>query len=366
MKVGVFLLGVPLVYIGYSFRRKNLRTWLPGYLEHSWKNRKRENGVPTHVYFCFADHFEPYWGGADKDTARKRVARWTSRLPKVAKIHRDFDGRPPVHTFFYPVEEYDPEILDRLAEICRYGYGDVEVHLHHDGDTGENLRRTLLDFTLLLHERHGLLRKDSGNKMIRYGFIHGNWALDNSRRDGRYCGVNDELTILKETGCYADFTLPSAPSDTQTRKVNSIYFAKDNPAVPKSHDCGEDVRVGHWNEEDLLLVQGPLGLNWSHRKFSVFPRIENGEVSCDNPATRQRIDLWIKSGIGVRDANDSVFVKVYTHGAQDANSRVLLGGQLEEIWGCLEQHYNDGNRYRLHYVSAYEMYRAIRNIAAGD
>ena len=46
---------------------------------------------------------------------------------------------------------------------------------------------------------------------VGYAFIHGNWSLCNSRPDGRYCGVNNELDVLRETGCYADFTLPSAP-----------------------------------------------------------------------------------------------------------------------------------------------------------
>ena len=59
--------------------------------------------------------------------------------------------------------------------------------------------------------------------------------------DGRCCGVNDEIDILRETGCYADFTLPSSPSPTQTRKINSIYYAVDDPLEPKSHDWGTDV-----------------------------------------------------------------------------------------------------------------------------
>jgi len=358
-----FLLVVPAGYIASLAIRRNLHLWLPSYLKFSLTNRKRRQNRPLNVYFCIADHFEPYWNRVDSDVARRRVSEWTSRFPKIAKRHRDANGRPPVHTFFYPVEEYDPEILDQLAELRRTGYGDVEVHLHHDADTSENLRRTLLGFTRMLHERHGLLRSDPASGIVQYGFIHGNWALDNSGRDGRWCGVNDELTVLKETGCYADFTLPSAPSETQTRKINSIYFAKDDPIRPKSHDVGESVRVGMWNEVDLLLIQGPLGLDWRNRKFGVIPRIENAEISRDNPATRQRIKKWVHAGIGVLGAADSVFVKVHTHGAQEENSKFLLGGHLDLIWDTMEQFYNDGSRYRLHYVSAYDMYLAIQRLA---
>src|SRR5713101_1254028 len=131
-------------------------------------------------------------------------------------------------------------------------------------------------FIAALSERHGLLRKREGRTL--FGFIHGNWSLDNSRPDGRWCGVNNELQVLRETGCYADFTLPSAPSACQTRKINSIYYATDDPQRPKSHDTGTDVRVGGKPGGDLLIVQGPLALNWNSRKFSLLPRIENSEV----------------------------------------------------------------------------------------
>src|SRR5262249_50093584 len=168
----------------------------------------------------FADHYEPKAGGADPETARARVAKWVEEYPRRFARFRDSDGRPPRWTFFYPVEEYEPEYLDALAKLCRAGFGEVEVHLHHDGDTAESLAERLLAFKELLAERHGLLsrRRDTGE--LAYGFIHGNWALCNARPDGRFCGVNNELDVLRETGCYADFTMPSAPHVTQTRKVN--------------------------------------------------------------------------------------------------------------------------------------------------
>ena len=40
--------------------------------------------------------------------------------------------------------------------MCRAGYGEVEIHLHHDHDTAEGLRLKLLEFKKTLAERHGL------------------------------------------------------------------------------------------------------------------------------------------------------------------------------------------------------------------
>ena len=55
----------------------------------------------------------------------------------------------------------------------------------------------------------------ASNGRVVFGFIHGNWALDNSRPDGKYCGLNNEITLLRDLGCYADFTMPSGASPTR-------------------------------------------------------------------------------------------------------------------------------------------------------
>ena len=243
-----------------------------------------------------------------------RVARWVRDYPQQFAQFRDSDGRPPRHSFFYPIEEYEPEYLDALAELCHAGYGEVEVHLHHDHDTAEGLRTKLLDFKQLLAERHGLLSRHRITGELAYGFIHGNWALDNSRPDGRWCGVNNELDVLRETGCYADFTLPSAPSPTQTWKINSIYYACDDPGRPKSHNTGTDVGAGPVPRRSLLLIQGPLLFDWKRRKWQLLPRLENGCVQKTQPPDINRLDLWLKACVQVPTRPDWFFVKLHAMG----------------------------------------------------
>lgn len=339
---------------------KNVGVWLPSYLARR-RGRRRS---PTHVIFCVADHFEPDWGGADLSEQLARVERWVRDYPRLAQGHRDADGRPPRWTFFYPAEAYQPPVLERLAALCRQGYGEVEVQLHHDGDTAESLRRKLEDAKAAF-ARHGLLARDPGTGAVRFGFVHGNWALDNARRDGRWCGVNTELDVLRQAGCYADFTLPSAPSDTQTRKINSLYYATDTPR-PKSHDAGRDAAVGGSPDGALLLVQGPLALNWRRRKWGLLPRIENGELSATNPPAPQRVDLWLREAPTVRGREDWVFVKVHAHGATPANADVLLGEATARMWAYLEQAGDDGARHPLHYVTAREMVNLIAAAQRGE
>ncbi|MGN6120844.1 MAG: hypothetical protein ACTHOA_14160 [Rhodanobacter sp.] len=356
------LLALCAIAVTVAIRARNMQYWLGGYLR-----RRRPPAVdgPIHVMFCFVDHFEPAWGKVDLATQRARVDRWCRDYRALAAMHRDADGRMPQHTFFYPEEEYLEEHLDKIAALCAEGYGEIEIHLHHDNDNEANFRQTIERFNNLLHERHGALPRDPASGQLRFGFIHGNWSLDNSRADGRWCGINNELILLRELGCYADFTLPSAPSDTQTKTSNAIYYATDDPLRPKSHDSGVPVRVGGAPSGDLMIVQGPLGLNWRERKFGVLPRIENADVRRGYPPTPERVDAWVKTGIHVEGRPEWVFVKVHTHGTQERDMDTLLGDAAQRMHQHLERAYNDGKRYVLHYVTARETYNIIKAAEAG-
>jgi hypothetical protein len=345
-------------------RRRHVMQWLPGYLRARRRPPAPASGT-THLMFCFVDHFEPGWKRPGVAAETARVARWSRDYPTLAGKFLDADGAHPKHTFFFPEEEYRVEHLDALSDICARGFGEIEVHLHHDRDTSDGLRSKLRGFVDLLHSRHGALPVDPATGRVMWGFIHGNWCLDNSRPDGRWCGVNDELQVLKECGCYADFTLPSAPSDTQTSTVNSIYYATDDPLRPKSHDTGVEVVVGGSASGDLLIVQGVLGFDWSSRKFGILPRIENSDVRAGQPPSPSRVDSWVKLAPTVAGRPEWKFIKIHTHGAPEKQADELLGARMEEMHAYLDRRYNDGRNFALHYVSAREMYNIIKAAESG-
>lgn len=340
---------------------KALDLWLPAYLRRS---RPATPAGVTDILLAVCDHFEPLHD-ADKPTALQRIRRWQREFPPLIAPFRDADGVRPRHTWFYPVEQYDPDILAELTELCRRTGGEVELHLHHEDDTAEQLREKLALGKSNL-ARHGLLARDAAGG-IRYGFIHGNWALANSHPQGRSCGVTNELTVLAETGCYADFTMPSAPSPTQTRIINSIYYAQDS-GLPKSHDTGERARVNSKPEtrnSKLLLVQGPLGLNWERRKFGFLPRIENGEVTGANPPRPERVRIWTRVAPRVQGRPDWIFIKLHTHGGIERDMATLLAAPMRDFFAHLTTEYNDGQKYRLHFVTARELVNIIHAAEAG-
>jgi hypothetical protein len=346
-------------------RRRSINRWMFTYLREGSRRRKPPAGQPVHLLLCIADHFEPGNGGATPAVAHGRVRRWAEEYPRLCQEFRDSDGRPPRHTFFYPIEQYDEEKVDQLSALCRLGLGEVEIHLHHDGDTSENLERTLLAAKELLARRHGLLAQDRQTGELRYGFVHGVWALDNSRPDGRCCGVNDEIEILRRTGCYADFTMPSAPDPAQTRKINSIYYAIDDPRRPNSHDWGIDVGIGPVPRGALMLIQGPLVLDWRRRKWGILPRIENGCLQGNQPAKLDRLDAWLRARVQIPARPEWYFVKLHTHGAPEPNQRVLLDEPMAAFHRALARKAHDDPTFHFHYVTAREMYNLARAAEAG-
>jgi len=347
-----------------EIRSRNIGIWFRSWLRQDWRANAQE-GTTRHLMFCFVDHYEPGWAQPSYEVERERVLRWKQGYPQLCAKHRDADGRPPVHTFFFPEEEYRPEHLDDLVDLCRMQLGEIEIHLHHDKDTEAGLREKLQRFTRTLIDRHDCLPVDPITGQARWSFIHGNWALDNAHPHGFGCGVNNELIILREEGCYADYTLPAAPNPCQTVTINQIYYAKDDPLRPRSHDFGVPVQVGTPPSGDLMIIQGPLTFDFRKRKLGLIPRIENSDVRTNNPPTRDRVDMWVDTGIHVKGRPEWIFVKIHTHGTQEPDMPTLLGAPMDDCFTYLETAYNCGKQWKLHYVSAREMYNIAKAAEQG-
>lgn len=329
---------------------KNAHLWLWGLLRD--RVARWHAPSPATVWVTVADHFEPLGGHASVEKARERVALWRKAWPEIARRHTDGVGRRPCYSFFYPQEEYRPELLEPLAEMARDGIADVEIHIHHDGEGEKAFVEKMEQFILSLSGEHGLLRTHEGRTV--FGFIHGNWALDNARPDGRWCGLNNEITLLRDLGCYADFTLPAAPDPSQTGPVNTIYTVKDDPLRPRSHARGRPVRAGSPRWGDLTLITGPLGVSWSGRPLWK-PSLETGEIAgyaMPSPA-RARSWLTLAPRIG-----SHAFLKLFGHGAQERNSGPLLSGGLDHLFESLASECRVAGT-RLRYVSPWEMWRAV-------
>jgi hypothetical protein len=228
--------------------------------------------------------------------------------------------------------------------------------LHHGveaPDTKERTFRSLAEFRDALAVR-GCLSRENNAGPPRYAFVHGNWALANSDR-GRFCGVDEEMQILADTGCYADFTLPS-PSNAQIGKINALYECALPLDQPAPHRRGIDLQSGRKPRTFPLIIQGPLMINFGRRKRGwPFPSIESGELSGINPPTLQRLRLWKEAAITVGGRPDWLFIKLYCHGMESRAESAMFGTSIQQFLRELVKGTENRNEYRLHFVTMREM-----------
>ena len=348
-----------------QFYWEKVRSTLPWLPDFVWQlcARRRPDVYPVHLIIGVADHFEPAIQPeavtiyADRAEQERRVEYWCRQYQAAVERWPDDDGRPFRHTYFYPAEQYDAALIDRLEKHCRAGWGEIEIQLHHGvtaPDNADNTRRAILEFRDALAVR-GCLSQLDGDGPPRYAFVHGNWALANSAQ-GRFCGVDDEMQILSETGCYADFTLPSAPSSAQVSKINALYECGAPLDEPVPHRRGRDLQCGRPPKIFPLIIQGPLMLNLGRRKHGwPFPGVENGEMTSANPPTTERLRLWQEAAITVHGCPEWVFIKLHCHGMDPRDEQVMLGSPIQQFLRELVGRSQRQDKYLVHFVTAREM-----------
>jgi hypothetical protein len=352
----MLLVAVGLYVAAMAFRVyvRKYYLFLPDYVRWTLTSPAGSHAGPTHVLLLFVDHFEP-----DSDPVRTR--RWAERYVALAARHHDSDGRPPQHTWFYPGEQYAPRVLEELRRLTEAGLGEVELHHHHTHETEETLRAHLNE-AIGEFQRFGFLKTVDGQ--THFGFIHGNWGLDNSNGPG-LCGVNTELRLLHSLGSFADFTFPSLYHDSQPPFVNAIYAARDDDR-PKSYDRQLPLATLRDGTADLMIFEGPLVFSPTLSARRLFLALEDGNIHAAVPISAKRVDDWVRANIHVAERPDWVFIKISAHGVSSAaDADATLGPDFDAALTHLERQYNDGNRYVLHYVTAREAYNLVRAAVDG-
>ncbi len=318
-----------------------------------------------HVIFTIADHFEPAWnqnGNLDLKTQIKRLEDYRAVARTTGEAVRDADGTKFRHTNFYPAEQYHPELLEIMSEMQAEGLGETEIHLHHGverPDTAQELRRALLEFRDILAERHQGLSRMDGVGSPMYAFVHGNLALANSA-GGRFCGVDSEMQILQETGCYADMTLPSAPEQTQVAMVNKIYECGHPLDRKVPHRSGTRLST-NGNEMILpIIFTGPLVFNWTRRIRGIpVPRLDDGGLASNQPADVARFERWRSANISVSGRSNWVFVKLYCHGFFDHDMRASIGEGARRFFSEIAEYGADRGNFDVYFASAREAFNMV-------
>ena len=312
------------------------------------------------IIFTIADHFEPSWstdGLLPLDEQKRVLDKYVKLARKTGEAVIDADGTKFRHTNFYPGEQYDRDILSTMAGMEAEGLGEVEIHLHHgveEPDTADNVRKDLIEFRDILAEEHRCLSRLDGKGMPMYAFVHGNLALANSC-GGRYCGVDEEMQILADTGCYADMSLPSAPDQSQVPVLNKIYECGLPLHEKVPHRKGESVRVNGNSVQLPLIFTGPLIFNWMRRiKGIPIPRIEDGALVANQPMDLNRFRRWKNANITVKGNSEWVFVKLYCHGFFAHDQSAAIGEDAIRFFSEIIENGEKTGNYKVHFASARE------------
>ncbi len=319
--------------------------------------RAYQSSGKAHIVFLVANHYEP---GTGKQ-AIPRVEQWIKMARETGNAIRDCDGTPFRHTNFYPAEQYDRPLLEMLSALQAEGLGEVEIHLHHGveaPDTAENTRRILEEFKDRLVEDHKCLSRETPDSPAMYAFVHGNWALANSA-GGRWCGVDSEMQILADTGCYADFTLPSVPHQSQVSRINAIYICGNPLNQRKPHRSGPDVTTGRQPVLPIIF-EGPLVFDWSRRIRSLpIPRIDDGALAQNYPLTRDRFERWRSTRISVAGRPEWIFIKLYSHGFFDWDQDAMIGSQLRRFMSEILELAAKTGEFDVYFASAREAFNMV-------
>jgi hypothetical protein len=93
--------------------------------------------------------------------------------------------------------------------------------------------------------------------------------------------------------------------------------------------------------------------------------MDDGTLTAKLCYSAERLDRWVHARVHVQGRPDWLFIKLSCHGAEDGDRDALLSRDLEALFSDAEARYNDGDRFRLHYVTAREMYNLIAAAEAG-
>ena len=202
-----------------------------------------------------------------------------------------------------------------------------------------------------------------GSNRPRYAFVHGNFTLANAAA-GYACGVDNEMRILADTGCYADFTLPAATfHPAQIGKVNSLYECSLPLDAQAPHRKGRDLAVGRVPQIFPLNVQGPLMFDFDRHARNGVGRFENAALTGSNPPGLRRLGLWKKAAISVRHRPDWLFVKLHTHSMDPTQREAVIGPSMQRFLAEFVEGACNRNEV-IHFVTAREMVNVI--LAACD
>jgi hypothetical protein len=264
----------------------------------------------------------------------------------LAAEHIDSDGRNLKLTFACPGRNPDSTTLDILTEYCGRGLGEVEYLIPWDYSDEASMRGELEQGLRCFNSRGWMSTVGSE---VRFAVVR---KGNGDEREG--VDFRRQASVLSNLGCYADMSYPIVRGPGPQSRVNTMCMV--SPGDCESYNESDELRAGRLGKRGLMVIDGPLLIDWSDWRFTLRPHVEDGHLSPEAPPDPGRIDSWVRANMHVIGQPNWIFVKLTIDGLSDAASAHSLRHSFDQSLTYLEEVYNDGKSYRLHYVTAREMY----------
>jgi len=106
------------------------------------------------------------------------------------------------------------------------------------------------------------------------------------------------------------------------------------------------------------MITGPVGLRFSER---LLPRTEAGEIAGYDMPTPARVRRWFDLAPTI---GEDLFLKLFTHGADQRNMSPLLDHGLANLYQWLAEE-AERRKIEIHWATAWEMYQAADALING-
>ena len=233
-------------------------------------------------------------------------------------------GEPPAPLVLLPRRGVPPGVPRAARRARAAGFGEVEIHLHHDGDTAETLEAQLPETHRQVHAPWPpLARCDGGVRGTRSSTATGRsrtraltaGGAASTRRSR--CSSGPAATPTSRS--------PRRPTRRSRNIVNRIYWPTGRSAREALLRVGRarPRRQGH--DRPPPADPGPARAVDATRAKTL-RSVSRTRRSRPRPAAPgARAATWVSRNIHVEGRPEWVFVKLHTHGAPELEAASLLG-----------------------------------------
>lgn len=286
----------------------------------------------TKLVVLHADHYEPNGNGIIIDGVKKTTNEYVKeKLDRFESL--DWGTVPIKPTLFVhlPIvvsnrlevieliyNKKTELLLAHLQNLKKIGFDDIQVHIHHENWTNNNLfRKSNPGYVPIESDQdrlrrfitmHRTLLHDHGLQVFSepWFFVHGKWALNAS--DKEMCTIEDEIKVLYELGCRGDFTFPAGRRYCDPITKNSIMI---DPSITGEHCYSTDNTITvnkNIDKSKFFIFNQPLPFPYTSVERIVKMKREEGTKN------NYFLNQWIKDSTQINGVN---YIKTCCHSMND-------------------------------------------------